>query len=87
MAKICRPRNDSRNTVTNANIGDTTIHDISKSPLIMYNKSASRELKAPNWKLWAFTDGSCITNKEIESQSVGAGIYHPQFNKNHHSKS
>jgi hypothetical protein len=39
------------------------------------------ELKAPNWKKWAFTDGNCITDKENGSQSIGAGIYHPQSNK------
>jgi hypothetical protein len=25
--------------------------------------------------------GSCITNKENGSQSIGVGIYHPQSNK------
>ena len=38
------------------------------------------ELKAPNWKEWAFTDGSC-TNKVNGSQSIGAEVYHPQSNK------
>ena len=39
------------------------------------------ELKAPNWKEWAFTDGRCITNKENGSQSIGAKAYHPQSSK------
>jgi hypothetical protein len=39
------------------------------------------ELKAPDWKEWAFTDGSYIPNKEHESQSIGALVYHPQSNK------
>jgi hypothetical protein len=39
------------------------------------------ELKAPNWKEWAFADGNCITNKENGFQSIGAGVYHPQSNK------
>jgi ribonuclease HI len=29
----------------------------------------------------AFIDGSCITNKENGSQSIGAGVHHPQSNK------
>jgi ribonuclease HI len=37
------------------------------------------ELKAPNWKEWAFTDESW--NKENGPQSIGAGVYPPQSNK------
>jgi hypothetical protein len=33
------------------------------------------------WKEWAFTDGSCLTSVENGSQSIGAGVYHPQFKK------
>ena len=39
------------------------------------------ELKAHDWKEWAFTDGSCITSKENGSQSIGAGDNRPQSNK------
>jgi hypothetical protein len=30
------------------------------------------ELKCPNWKLWAYTDGSCIGKAE---NFIGAGVY------------
>jgi len=33
------------------------------------------ELKCPNWKLWAYTDGSCIGKAE---NLIGAGVYCPQ---------
>ena len=33
------------------------------------------ELKCPNWKLWAYTDGSCIGKA---GNFVGAGVYCPQ---------
>jgi hypothetical protein len=33
------------------------------------------ELKCPNWKLWAHTDGSCIGKAE---NFIGAGVYCPQ---------
>jgi len=33
------------------------------------------ELKCPNWKLWAYTDGSCIGKAE---NFLGAGVYCPQ---------
>ena len=33
------------------------------------------ELKCPNWKLWAYTDGSCIGKAE---NFIGAGEYCPQ---------
>ena len=33
------------------------------------------ELKCPNWKLWAYTDGSCIGKAE---NFTGAGVYSPQ---------
>jgi len=33
------------------------------------------ELKCPNWKLWAYTDGSCIGKAEY---FAGAGVYCPQ---------
>ena len=33
------------------------------------------ELKCPNWKLWAYTDGSCIGKAE---NFIGAGVYCPQ---------
>jgi len=63
------------------NIGDIsdTVH--SQVPSHHVQQKHLRELKAPNWKEWAFTDGGCITNKEIGSQFIGAGVYHPQFNK------
>jgi hypothetical protein len=47
----------------------------------MYKKVRLLELKAPNWKEWAFTDGRCISNKENGSLSIGAGACHPQSNK------
>jgi hypothetical protein len=64
MAKICRLPKDSRNTVINANIGD--ISDTLHSRIPSYHMQQKRllELKAPNWKEWAFTDESYITNKE-----------------------
>ena len=82
MAKICRLSKNSRNTVINANIGDisNTLH--SQVPSHHMQQKRLLELKAPNWKEWAFTaDGSCIINKENGSQSIGAGVYHPQSNK------
>jgi len=33
------------------------------------------ELKCPNWKLWAYTDGSCIGKAK---NFTGAGVYCPQ---------
>ena len=33
------------------------------------------ELKCPNWKLWAYTDGSCIGKAE---KFIGTGVYCPQ---------
>ena len=33
------------------------------------------ELKCPNWKLWAYTDGSCIGKAE---NFISAGLYCPQ---------
>jgi len=33
------------------------------------------ELKYPNWRLWAYTDGSCIGKAE---NFLGAGVYCPQ---------
>ena len=33
------------------------------------------ELKCPNWKLWAYTDGSCI---DKDKNFVGAAVYCPQ---------
>jgi hypothetical protein len=33
------------------------------------------ELKCPNWKLWAYTDGSCIGKA---GNFIGAGVYCPQ---------
>jgi hypothetical protein len=80
MAKICRLPKDSRNTVINANIGDTT-DTHSQVPSHHVQQTRLLELKAPNWKEWAFTDGSCIINKENVSQPIGAGVYHPQSNK------
>jgi ribonuclease HI len=32
-------------------------------------------LKCPNWKLWAYTDGSCIGKAE---KFIGTGVYCPQ---------
>ena len=83
MAKMCRLPKDSRNTVVNANIGNIsdTLH--SQVPSHHMQQKRLLELKAPNWKEWAFTaDGSCIINKENGSQSIGAGVYHPQSSNN-----
>ena len=33
------------------------------------------QLKCPNWKLWAYTDGSCIGKAE---NLIGTGVYCPQ---------
>ena len=85
MAKICRLPKDSRNTVINANFGNIRQHkatsDTVLSQVPSHNVQQKRllELKAPNWKEWAFTDGSCNINKENGSQSIGAQLYHPQW--------
>ena len=81
MAQICRlPKVWQRlkKQVINANIGDIsdTLH--SQVPSQHVHQKRLLELKAPTWKEWAFTDGSCITNKANGSQSTGAGVYHPQ---------
>ena len=36
---------------------------------------SSLNLRCPNWKLWAYTDGSCIGKAE---NFIGAGVYCPQ---------
>ena len=49
----------------------------------IWNISAGRKQwdEPINWKdTGAFTDGSCITNEESGSQSIGAGVYRPQSN-------
>jgi len=80
MAKLCRLSKDSRDTVINANISDTTN---TQSQVLSHHiqQNCLQELKALNWKEWAFTDGSCVTNKENGYRSIGAGVYHPQSNK------
>ena len=82
LAKICMLPKDLRFKDIIANIGDisNTLH--SQVPSHHMQQKRLLELKAPNWKEWAFTaDGSCIINKENGSQSIGAGVYHPQSNK------
>ena len=68
MAKTFRLPKDSKNTVINANIGDIsdTLH--SQIPSHHVEQKRLLELKAPSWKEWAFTDGSCVTNKENETK-------------------
>jgi len=63
MAKICRLPNDTSYTVIDANIGDTsdTLH--SQFPSYHMQHKRLLQLKAPVWKEWAFTGGSCILNK------------------------
>jgi hypothetical protein len=60
MAKIYRPPKDSRDTIINANIGDIsdTVH--SQSPFHHVQQKRLLELKFPNWKEWAFTDGPIV---------------------------
>ena len=79
--KDCRLPKDSRNTIINANSGD--ISNTLCSQVLSHHMQQKRllELKAPNWKERAFTDGSCITSKENGYRSIGAGVYHPQSNK------
>jgi len=80
-AKICRLPKDSRNTVINASncdISDTIHSQVPSHPM---QQKWLLKLKAPDKKEWACTDGSCITNKENGSQSIGAGVYHPQSYK------
>jgi len=38
------------------------------------------ELKCPNWKQWAYTDGSCLedTHNGHVRQYIGAGVYVPE---------
>jgi|AntDeeMetagen681_2_1112603.scaffolds.fasta_scaffold06284_2 hypothetical protein len=59
------------------------VHYTDRSPCIMCNNFERYllELKAPNLKERALTDGSYITNKENGSQSSGVEVYHPQSNK------
>jgi hypothetical protein len=66
MAKICRLPKDTRNTVINANIGDIsdTVHSQVPSPHVQQKRLL--ELKAPNWKEWAFTDGSLLQTKKVD---------------------
>ena len=63
MANIRRFPKDIRNTGFNPNIGgiSNTLH--SQVPSHHVQKKRLLELKAPDWKKWAFTDGSYITNK------------------------
>jgi hypothetical protein len=79
IAKICRLPKDLRNTVNTANIGVTT-DSHSQDPFHHVQQKRLLELKAPYWKEWAFTDKSCVPNKGSGSQSIGAGVYHPQSN-------
>ena len=41
--------------------------------------TSSLELKCPDWRDWAYTDGSCIKEEHNgkEIQFIGAGVYHP----------
>jgi hypothetical protein len=63
MARTCRLPKDLRNTVINANIGDTsdTLHI--QVPSHHMQQKRLLELKGLYWKEWAFINGSCITNK------------------------
>ena len=85
MAKICRLPKDSTNTIINANIGDIsdTVHS-QASPITVQQKRLL-ELKAPNWKEWAFTDGVVLQTKkmdlsllELESITLNPTNHHPQ---------
>jgi hypothetical protein len=71
----------ARNKVINAKVGDIINALHSQVPSHHVQQERLLELKATNWKEWAFRDGSCITNNENGSQSIGAGVYHPQSNK------
>jgi len=81
MAKICRLPKDSITTVFNANIGNIsdTLH--SQVPSHPMQLKRLLKLKAPDCKKWAFTVRNCITDRENGSRSIGAGVYHPRFNK------
>ncbi len=43
-------------------------------------------LKVPDWRLWAYTDGGCLTYKRSE-QRVGAGVFMPATKTAIHVKS
>ena len=36
------------------------------------------QLKVPDWRKWAYTDGSCLTS--FSPQRIGAGVYIPSSN-------
>jgi hypothetical protein len=62
------------------NLSASTTIGTHNQVLLDHTQRGLLELKAPNWREWAFTKISCIANKE--TQSIGAGVYHPQSNTN-----
>ncbi len=48
---------------------------ITKAPNFTALTNDNLRLKVPDWRLWAYTDGSCLTFKS--QQRVGAGVFIP----------
>jgi len=45
------------------------------APNLIDHPDNNLRLKVPDWRLWAYTDGSCLTYKS--QQRVGAGVFVP----------
>ncbi len=63
---------------------------IATAPDLTTLTNSNLRMKVPDWRLWAYTDGSCLTNKS--QQRVGAGVfiirdkqYHKQSRTDWHS--
>jgi len=48
---------------------------ITTDPDLTALTNSNLRLKVPDWRLWAYTDGSCLTYKS--QQRVGAGVFLP----------
>jgi len=48
---------------------------ITKAPNFTALTNDNLRLKVPDWRLWAYTDGSCLTYRS--QQRVGAGVFTP----------
>jgi len=78
MAKICRLPKGSRNTIINANIGDTT-NTHSQDPDQHIQQKCLLELKALTGKSGPPHMAAVLQRKKMNVQSIGAGVYflHP----------
>ena len=66
---------------------DTAAHTLTFSPASeqWLSEDSRLQLKCPDWRKWAYTDGSCI-KQEIEGreiQFIGAGWYYPAEDTRH----